>query len=253
MIGVAEQTGAPSQARPIQGGEPSVIVFDVATAPAPADVIDRYMPEVEAPSNYKDPAKIDAYKAEQREKFIQKAALSPLTGQVLAIGLWADGRYRRFICTNEPQAEADCIRWLWDLVGTRTVLVGFNSNSFDLPFLYRRSWALGIDPPLNRMDQSGRFSHSLHVDLLDLWRLGDRNVFISLDAVARFTGLGAKSGDGEFFHQVLKAFPEEAEAYLENDVRLTFALAKRLGAINSDLIFSVADGLATATTSEEDY
>ncbi len=222
-------------------GEHSLIVFDIETGPAPLDVIELHMPEIDAPSNYKDPAKIEEYKSVQREKFIQKAALSPLTGRVLAIGVWVNGRYRSYICEDLPGAEADCIRWFWNLISVRTVLVGFNSNGFDLPFLMRRSWALGVIPPGGRLDPSWRFSSSLHIDLMEMWRLGDRQLFISLDAVSRYLGTGQKTSDGELFYKVLRAFPEEAEAYLRNDVELTFALAKKLRVIHDEAEFNAAE------------
>lgn len=226
----------------------STIVFDIETGPAPLEVIEQHLPEFEAPANYKDPAKIEAYRAEQRERFIQRAALSPLTGRVLAIGAWVDGIYHRHICAAhgpgadaesgaEAEAEAACLRWFWGMVGKGTLLVGFNSNRFDLPFLYRRSWALGIAIPSFRLTQNGRLHDRLHIDLMEIWQLGDRQNFISLDAIARYLGIGRKTGEGEFFYKVLKAFPEEAIAYLENDVRLTFELAKRLNVIHPEFEF----------------
>jgi len=249
MISVIDEIQVSPGAAVLPGEEreKSVVVFDIETGPAPADVIDRHMPEIEAPANYKDPVKIEAYKAEQREKYVQKAALSPLTGRVLAIGAWADGIYHRFICDETEGAEAECIRWFWGLVSTRTVLVGFNSNGFDLPFLFRRSWALGIPAPKGRLDRQFRPEVSVHVDLLDLWRLGDRHLFISLDAVSRYLGIGEKSGEGELFYQVLRAFPEEAEAYLKNDVRLTFELAKRLEVIHPELEFEETGSVCADT------
>src|SRR5688572_27248958 len=90
---------------------PSCIVFDIETGPAPADELERHLPEIEAPANYKDTAKIEAYKQEQREKFLHRAPLSALTGRVLAIGLWADGQYHAHICGDHGDAEAACIRW----------------------------------------------------------------------------------------------------------------------------------------------
>jgi predicted PolB exonuclease-like 3'-5' exonuclease len=218
----------------------STIVFDIETGPAPLEVIEQHLPEFEAPANYKDPAKIEAYCAEQRERFIHRAALSPLTGRVIAIGAWVDGIYHRHICEDAPDAEESCLRWFWSLVGKGTLLVGFNSNRFDLPFLYRRSWALGISIPSFRLTQSGRLHDRLHVDLMEIWQLGDRQNFISLDAIARYLGIGRKTGEGEFFHKVLRAFPEEAIAYLENDVRLTFELAKRLNVIHPEFEFDAS-------------
>jgi predicted PolB exonuclease-like 3'-5' exonuclease len=234
----------------------AVVIFDIETGPAPAEVIDAHMPEFEAPSNYKDPAKIEAALAEKRAAFATKAALSPSTGRVLAIGAWIDGEYQSAIVTpgSGEEEEASVIRWFWDRVGRHTILVGWNSNRFDLPFLIKRSWALGIDAPVI-ISPGGRFDGRTCWDLMERWGFGDKNSFASLDSVARYLGVGEKSGNGEFFHQVLKAFPEEAAEYLRNDVRLTFGVAKKMGVLKDEAQFELPTAATPepAAASVEDY
>lgn len=234
-----------------------VIVFDIETGPAPDDVIERHMPEFEAPANYKDPEKIARVLDEKRAVFKERAALSPLTGEVLAVGAWIDGSYQSAIRgIGGYETEADVLEWFWAQVHEQSILIGFNSNRFDLPFLFKRSWACGI-PHAPRLKPDGRLHTSSCWDLMETWQCGDRQSYISLDATARFLGVGAKTGDGEFFHQVLKAFPEEAEAYLRNDVELTFKVAQRMGILRPGLAFDGGD-METAPQPEnesetEDY
>lgn len=202
--------------------EPNVIVFDIETGPRPAAEIELLMPEFEAPANYKDAAKIAEVIEIKRAAWIEKAALSPLTGQVLAIGALIEGEYK----DNASMAdEREVIEWFWSLLGKNTLLVGFNSNRFDLPFLFRRSWALGITPPPRF---SGRgFAGSL--DVMEAWQMGDRQEFVSLDTVAKFLGFGGKTGSGAHFAELMKFDVWAALRYLENDVMLTARVAQRLG------------------------
>lgn len=204
--------------------EPNVIVFDIETGPRPVAEIESLMPEFDAPANYKDPAKIAEVIDGKRAAWIEKAALSPLTGQVLAIGALIDGTY----CDQVVDAvndERDTIEWFWSLVGKNTLLVGFNSNRFDLPFLFRRSWALGITPPLSHRP----FRSTGSIDLMEAWQMGDRQEFVSLDTVAKFLGVGAKTGSGAHFAELMKFDVEAALRYLENDVMLTAKVGDRLG------------------------
>lgn len=249
-----EQAVAP----PAEDAKPrdiSVIVFDIETGPAPADVIALHMPEFEAPANYKDPLKIEAVLAEKRAAFASKAALSPMTGRVLAIGMWADGEYRSKMVADPESAdeERELIEWFWNHVSQRTILIGYNSNRFDIPFLLRRSWAAGVASPTDRVDPSGRLNPRLCWDLMEMWQVGDRNTYVSLDAVARFLGVGEKSGDGDQFHKILKAFPEEAEEYLRNDVRITFDVAKRMNVLIEDTSFETSLKPKGEPENEEEY
>lgn len=232
----------------------SMVVFDIETGPAPAEIIELHMPEFDAPANYKDPAKIEAVLAEKRAAWTTKAALSPLTGRILAVGLWADGSYSARIVEDSSEAsEKALLKWFWKHVTIRTALVGWNSNRFDLPFLLKRSWALGVCVPFG-LAPGGRLDSRLCVDLMEYWQLGDKNNFASLDSIARYLDVGSKSGDGEFFHQVLKAFPEEAEAYLRNDVKLTFEVAKKFGLIDDEMCFEpfTADAEPEPATADVD-
>ena len=73
----------------------NTILFDIETAPLPeselAALVPPFDPAEVRTGNLKDPDKIAAKLAEaeanHRRDFIERAALDPLTGRVLAIGL----------------------------------------------------------------------------------------------------------------------------------------------------------------------
>jgi hypothetical protein len=206
------------------------IIFDIETGPLSRASIAEMMPAFEAPSNWKDPEKIRSYIETKEADWYQQAALSATTGRVLAIGYAEEGGEFHALASGD---EAENIAAFWDLIthyGAITHrLIGFNSNSFDLPFLIRRSWKLGIRPPITLM--SGRYLNQNCVDLLDLWRCGNREDRISLDKMARFLGVGGKNGNGADFASLFSMNPEAALHYLENDVLLTRRCAQVLGAL----------------------
>jgi predicted PolB exonuclease-like 3'-5' exonuclease len=208
----------------------NTITFDIETGASSRAEIAELKPDFEAPSNWKDPDKIRAYIEAKEADWHQQAALSATTGRVLSIGYIEEGGEFRALASGD---EASDIAAFWNVIthyGAITHrLVGFNSNSFDLPFLIRRSWKLGIRPPATLM--SGRYLNHNCVDLLDLWRCGNREDRISLDKLARFLGIGGKNGNGAEFASLFSMNREAALRYLENDVLLTRRCAQVLGVL----------------------
>lgn len=206
------------------------IVFDLESAPLPEPELKAMMPEFEPPGNLKDPAKIAAAIEEKKRKWIEDAALDALTGRVLAIGLMID---EAFILISEPATEATMLHEFWDAITDVGYLlhrvVGFNINLFDLPFMIRRSWKLGVSPP--REIRQGRYWNANIVDIRDVWQCGDRQSHGSLDTIAKHLGVGAKTGSGKDFAALWAQDKEKATEYLKNDLQLTSAIAKKLGVL----------------------
>ena len=211
------------------------IIFDIETGPLPEEqILELYKPLVAEDvklGNLKDPEKITAKIAEaqatHRAEFIAGAALSAVTGRVLAIG-YAEGHSEKPPEIHCVEQEIPMLQRFWETwrQNRASRFVGFNIASFDLPFLFRRSWALGLEPANDV--RSGRFWHSNVIDLREVWQLGDRQAHGSLDVVARFFGVGRKNGDGARFAQTLKADREAALAYARNDVEMTRAVYRRM-------------------------
>lgn len=204
-----------------------MIVFDIETGPLARAEIEPLCPEFEAPSNYANPDKIAAYVEAKREEWFSRAALSALTGRVLAIGYQAGDGFGCFATGD----EGEDIAGFWDLMTDNGAItnriVGFNILGFDIPFLVRRSWKLGIPVPYSLF--RGRWANEALIDLMDVWKCGCRDQSVSLRALARFLGVGDKTGQGKDFADLLERDREAALAYLENDVRLTARCAAALG------------------------
>lgn len=208
---------------------PHAICMDIETGPLPEAQLKELMPEFEAPANLKDPDKIKAAIESKRKAWIEDAALSPLTGEVLAIGLWIDGTH---VIISEPASEAMMLHEFWDAIQDSHQLhhiIGFNCCLFDLPFLIRRSWKFNVTVPLGV--RRGRYWGDQITDLRDVWQCGDRQAPGSLDTIAKHLGIGGKTGIGKDFASLWKSDRTKAIEYLKNDLDLTAEIAKRFGVL----------------------
>lgn len=174
---------------------------------------------------------------------LDKAALSPLTGRVVAIGYLSpaegdnDAVYTLDIENHEAgmlNYEVDILRRFWRRYGmiarNREILVGHGIYNFDVPFLLRRSWLHGITVPEGVM-QNGRFvNRDVFVDTMDRWTCG-RKEYITLDALARAMGVGGKPDgvDGSMFADMLKTDRKAAEEYLRGDLDMPHGVAEKMG------------------------
>jgi hypothetical protein len=215
------------------------IVFDIETGPLPEAellaVMPAFNPAEVRTGNLKDPAKVTEKiveaEANHRREFIERAALDPLTGRVLAIGLDYGPDEEREILFGPN--EAKLLEAFWSRIrgeyARLHTLVGFNITQFDLPFLIRRSWKHGVRVPFGL--RRGRYWGDCIIDLRDWWQLGDRQARGSLDSIANHLGVGRKTGNGADFAELLFNDPVAAAAYLTKDLELTRAVALRLRAM----------------------
>jgi hypothetical protein len=118
---------------------------------------------------------------------------------VLAIGILTKDEDPVILTGEEPDILAE----FWQRFhASNDYWVGFNSHSFDLPFVVKRSW-----------------KH---------WQMGDRQAKGSLDAIARHLGIEGKNGKGEDFARMFQLNPEKAIDYLKNDLRMTQEIHERM-------------------------
>lgn len=161
------------------------------------------------------------------------ALLNAETARVAAIGYY-DADTDRYIIAADKD-DAGILRQFWDAFlivhAAGGSMIGFNSHGFDLPFLMRRSWTHGIAVPRTVTTLGGRYFCDTFVDLMALWKCGSYRDFISLDALSRYLGVGSKVGSGEQFYKLWNKDRKAAVEYLVNDVRITYACARRMGLV----------------------
>jgi len=222
----------------------AIVIFDIETGPLPEDIVRQRTPPFDAESvklgNLKDPikvaAKIEEARQQYEEQVIDRAALSPLTGQVLAIGYMGVKTVVHGV--ENSQTESSLLAAFWKKYiqcrHRKAKLVGHNIEGFDVPFLMRRSWFCGVEVPDTVF--SGRYldGHTF-VDTMKRWQVGNyREAFVSLDRLATAFGVGGKPDgiSGADFARLWNGTPEEREqarAYLVNDLEMTAAVATRMG------------------------
>ncbi|MBX3422239.1 MAG: ribonuclease H-like domain-containing protein [Pirellulaceae bacterium] len=252
----------------------TAIAFDIETGPLPLDRLQFILPAFDSSSlgpppgdfdpasvktgNIKDQAKIEAKIADARnahalavQRYQQqtasaepaywadqqaKAALSAITGQVLAIGYC--GEKVLIDCVGDSVREDQLIRRFWaQFIKARDQgrhLVGWNIEGFDLPFLCQRSAILGIRVP-DRVFSDAGWLDSTFVDLMRRWCRPAR-AMVKLDTVARAIGDNGKTFDrdgnkigGDQFADLFFNDPDLAIEYLKNDLNMVVSVGSRLG------------------------
>lgn len=202
------------------------IYFDIETGPQP-DSVKQFDPMQVLIGNLKDPDKITAKIDEARVKFVENAALSPLTGIVIAAGVVRETGPTEVWTGDELSTIGFIVDHIRDALHEGRQVCGFNCFSFDLPFLLKRAWSYGINGWSNTL-RKGRYWADGLVDLREVWQMGDRQAPGSLDAIGKFMGFGGKAGEGAEFADLLKRDRDAAIAYLERDLVLTRSIGERM-------------------------
>lgn len=182
-------------------------------------------------------AEHDSYEVTELAKLREKAALSPLTGKVVAIGIMrCDGTYRIIGGEDEPAILGT---W-WEFVDSVLAdFVGHSSNRFDWPFLIRRSWTHGIVelPDAFRDERLPRCC----IDTAERATFGRYGEYISLNDLALSFGLPGKPDDcdGEAFAEMYLSGDERKLAtaieYLKYDLQSVWSIAARMDIVNDDV------------------
>lgn len=133
------------------------------------------MGDIQPPANYKDPEKIAQYKAEQTVKLYEKAALSPLTGKIILIGMYSERA--SFLTTMPISLELDpyfmneqtMLAKFWDILDNNAdIIVSYNGKQFDMPFIYARSLLVGVKPTVAWNDLCNKYNNRIHIDLFQM-------------------------------------------------------------------------------------
>jgi len=247
-----------------------MLIFDAETAPLPDDVlVERIKPYKPPPppgvfdpsavklGNMKDQAKIqekiDVARrkhaaevaehnnavAEGRATWLNdardKAALSPVTGQLLAIGYLSINTHASVLDYITPVCtEAGLLQRFWKQYtkcrNSGRIMVGHNIIGFDIPFFVGRSWLLGIDVPETVFERGRYIDSRTFVDTMLRFACGSRN-WTGLGTLAEAMGVGGKPDgvDGSMFGELFKTDQQAALAYLQNDLDMTARVAERMG------------------------
>jgi hypothetical protein len=228
-----------------------MLLFDIETIARPEAL--SALPEPSAPATYKDPMKIAEYIERKRADQFTAAALDPDTARVVSIS-WRDAEKRddtiqvfainvngddetkvrvpdgvraTIYPDNEHEFEGELLMRFWNaLTEHQGCSTGYNILGFDLPFMLRRSFALGVRPTV--LPHLARYQNAPTRDLYGLlynWQPGKGlktvcELYDIENPLARFDG-------GDFANMSLQGQIE----YAANDVRLTRELYLRMDGI----------------------
>ncbi len=202
------------------------LFLDIETVANPDMVA--MLPEPKAPSTYKDPEKIAAYIAEKKTQQLADAALDPDTGRICAIGTFApyDTHPQGRLAVGDA-SERRLLRWAWARIeGCGGNMVGYNLINFDIPFMLRRSLALGVKVP--NMPMVAKYRNAPVTDLYCIlynWQPGK-----GLKTVCKMLGIENPLPDLDG-SQVAGMDRCTRREYVCNDVMLTAALFDRMNGI----------------------
>lgn len=181
------------------------------------------------------------------EAKLEKAALTPETGRVVTIGyLRADAPDEDAVLDDADFDEVRLLKRFWAsyrrVRSERGRFVGWNSNGFDLPYLIKRSWILGVPVPTDLY--RGRWISDTWLDLMTAWTCYGFKEWVKLDVCARILGLGNKTDQaccGKEFAAWYRdpARHEQAVHYGKLDLTLTRAIYLRMCSVHNESIVAV--------------
>lgn len=184
-----------------------------------------------------------AQSKDEEEKIKESLALSPLTGEIVAIGMLnpdtnkglmyyrGDGTVSDF-CENDitfkVKTESEILECFWQDVKRYKQIVTFNGRTFDAPFIHLRSALLKIKPTRNLVPY--RYDYKLHCDLLDQLTYYGASRRFNLDFYTKRFGIKSPKDegiDGSMITELFRAgkYTEIAQ-YCARDIRATAELFK---------------------------
>lgn len=179
-----------------------ILFVDIETIPGEA------MPELEsikAPANYKDPEKIKAYQKENQLEVYKKQALNSMEGQIICIGYKIDDD-PIYCCLSEEGEVAILDEFQEAIKGFRgqynepLIFCGWNIQTFDIPWLWRKSIQYGLTALRNSLPHQ---NPKMMIDLMKLWA-SDYRDYVSLADCAKYLGV-EHEGSGSEVYDMWKA------------------------------------------------
>ena len=200
----------------------NILFFDIETEVNPEAVDFIQVPS--APSNYKDPDKIAAYIAEKQEESLKTAALDADYGRIISISMTESETAGITTIDLITYTEPALIENFWKhYAACKGVSCGYNIIAFDLPYLMRRSFALGIRVPI--IPFMTKYRTEPTIDLMGiLYNWGPAK---GLKWVCKRYGIDNPLPDLDG-SQVKDMDAETLRAYSANDVHLVVELYKKM-------------------------
>ena len=218
-----------------------------------------YMPEFEAPSNWRDPLKIEDLLREKTKKFIDRAGLDALTGSVAIISTYTQDEEGRKYCnhvisdapfktgkTGIVTTQGDVLTRISYVPDERALLhvfalavksvprlIGHNLYGFTLPFLLRRMLRYSIAFDERFLPSPRYFDSNYTLDTMKAWALGNRDdEYVPMRHLSRFLfddrEIPLAFTESETFPARFALDPEAALNDLADALSLVYTVASRV-------------------------
>lgn len=180
---------------------------------------------------------------EEQKKIKDSLGLSPLTGEIITIGMFnpdtqkgmvyyrgkeGDGDFSSENINFKVKSENEMLESFWQDIKNYKQIITFNGRTFDGPFLHLRSAILKIKSSRNLVPY--RYDYKLHCDLLDQLTYYGASRRFNLDFYTERFSIKSpkeKGVDGsmvaEMFHQGKQ---KEIAQYCARDIKATADLFK---------------------------
>lgn len=117
----------------------------------------------------KSPTAVLEYQSEKLEEARSKMSLNPLTGRIIALSMKTNGG--DIVTAMDNGNEKEIVKFFWEtfkkaVVDVQGTLVGYNSKSFDLPFLMNAALRLGVKVEgVDVYKYLYKYGHGYHMDV----------------------------------------------------------------------------------------
>ena len=208
------------------------IIFDIETIGVEFNSLDKKSKEF---------LLLNADSEEEKEQIKEELGFSPLTGQVVAVGILnpdtdkgavyyqipdgksADEQDENITYIPSPN-ERDLLKGFWDAAAHYNQFITFAGHSFDCPYLMVRSAVNGVKPTQQLFQN--RYNGTLHLDLLDrLTNFGAMRGKRNLHMWCQAFGIGSPKSKGVTGDDVARLFKEkkylDIAKYCYDDVKAT--------------------------------
>ena len=156
---------------------------------------------------------------------IETTGFDPMINRVTCISFIKDDN---IVQTKTLEDEKQILSWFWENIFEGQLLIGFNSNNFDVPFIIKRSMYHKIKPTNNSFMDLKRFSRFPHFDVRAVVNDFDRYGSGNLDLLTQFTGIASPKQGEIKAENVEEAFKNnkvmEILEYCVKDVEATYRL-----------------------------
>lgn len=225
-----------------------ILIFDIETVGEDFDMLDEISQDV-LTHWIKRESESDERYAEALADVKNGMGFSPLTGQIVAIGIYDGEREKGAVyfqsstrkeeksfeengCRFTVMNEKEMLQKFWDIAGKYDTFVTFNGRQFDVPFLMVRSAVHNIRPSKNLLVNrylNAQPGNARHIDLFDqLTFYGALRRKGCLHLWCRAFGIASPKAQGVDGDDVKMLFDTERGAdiarYNAGDLRATYEL-----------------------------